>query len=144
MRIITTGFVTDRNREKQKEDKMKMPAIFALAATLLMQAAPVHAGWYSNANTWAQKNAPLDKNFHIGAGIGISHVLKQNGASSVVSMAVPATIGFIKETTDKNFSTSDLLSWIAGGIVGAIIDNESFKMEANPETGGLNLLVYID
>ncbi len=123
---------------------MKKLAIFALVAALFMQAAPAQAGWYSKANTWAQKNTPLDKNIHVGVGLGISHLLKKSGASTVVSMAVPATLGFVKESADKNFSTSDLFSWIAGGIVGAIIDEEGFKVEPNPETGGLNLLVYID
>jgi hypothetical protein len=131
-------------KQKEKEKKMKKLTLFAVLASLLMTAAPAYAGWYRAANTWTQKNAPLDKNLHVGIGLGISHMLKTNGASPLVSVAVPATIGLVKESTDKNFSASDLLSWIAGGIVGAILDDTGVKVEPNQENGGINLLVYID
>jgi len=124
---------------------MKQFATLALVAALLMPAIPAQAGMYRDANTWFEKNSPLDKNFHIGVGIGISHILKQNGASTAVSLAVPATIGLVKESTDRNFSTSDLLSWVAGGIVGALIgENSGIEFSPHPENGGLNMLVYLD
>ncbi|WP_150132335.1 hypothetical protein [Prosthecochloris sp. GSB1] len=122
---------------------MKKLALFTLVAALFMQTTPAHAGLYRDLNTWVEKNSPLDQNLHIGAGVGISHILKQNGASTVVSMLVPATLGFVKESTDRNFSNSDLLSWVAGGIVGALLDDTGIKISADAENG-VSFLVYLD
>ncbi len=58
-------------------------------------------------------------------------------------MLVPATLGFVKESTDRNFSNSDLLSWVAGGIVGALLDDTGIKISADAENG-VSFLVYLD
>lgn len=123
---------------------MKQLTLIMLLATMFMQAPPAYAGWYRDANSWVENNSPMDKSLHVGIGLGISHILKMNGANTAFSVAIPATIGFVKESTDKNFSTADLFSWIAGGIIGAVLDSTAIQLAPSQDNPGINLQLYLD
>lgn len=123
---------------------MKTLASLAIVAALVMTATPSYAGWYDEVNNWTRNNKPLDKHIHISAGAGITYILKKNGTNSALAVAVPVTIGFLKESSDKNFSPSDLLSWIAGGIIGIVLENPSNTIKVGPceNNPGFNFFIY--
>ncbi|NTU49789.1 MAG: hypothetical protein HGA87_02660 [Desulfobulbaceae bacterium] len=104
---------------------MKKLTLLAALALHLTTASPASAGWYRDANSWVQERTPLDHALHFGVGTGISYGLAKSGASPLVSVAVPVAIGLVKESTDKNFSTADLLSWAVGGVVGALLGTDT-------------------
>lgn len=79
--------------------------------------------YYSDANSWANKNLTGASNniVHVVAGTAISYGALHYTDNNHIAASIPVVIGFIKESTDRNFCGYDLASWTVGGIVGAYV-----------------------
>jgi len=86
----------------------------------LLISSPAQAeSWYRELNTNVEESG-LDKGIHIAIGTGISYYAAEHTSIERWQAAlIPTAIGLIKESTDKNFDTGDLLSWAVSGVVGA-------------------------
>lgn len=116
-------------QEQCNGNKSGMWAAVALVVALLLPC-PAQAGWYRDANTWVHEREPLGHALHLAAGTAVAYTLRSHGASAVVSVAVPAAMGIIKESTDKNFDALDMLSWIAGGVLGTKLEGLAVGSDA--------------
>lgn len=64
---------------------------------------------------------PYDKAAHVALGGALSFGVAQHFDKPLAGVVAATVAGAIKESTDRNFDTGDLASWIVGGLAGAAI-----------------------
>lgn len=74
---------------------------------------------YRELNTGFNELGNWDKVAHIAVGTAISYSMVEYDINPHIAAATPFAIGLVKELTDKNFNTGDLISWGVSGLIGA-------------------------
>jgi hypothetical protein len=80
------------------------------------------ANEWRNMNTFVEHSG-FDDTIHVAVGAGIAYLIKEHSGLTgwklrVTMIAVPLALGLIKESTDKNFDSGDVLGYGAGaGII---------------------------
>jgi hypothetical protein len=73
---------------------------------------------WRNLNTLAERSG-FDDTIHFAVGAGIAYLIKQHSGLTgwklrATMIAVPLALGLLKETTDKNFDSGDVLGYGVG------------------------------